>query len=116
MTTRMNNLQTAAKNAALEAVYEGMDANAFYVQTVARTNLAQMLSSGYQALSTNCGQAPLDITAITGIDNDVPAQLVVHHTTVANALGRIAFSMRLLSISSVPSSTNRFRASQRFNA
>jgi hypothetical protein len=100
MTTRMNNLQTAvtnavgggtiqtaAKNAALEAVYEGMDANAFYVQTVARTNLAQMLSSGYQAVSTNRGQAPLDTPAITGIDNDVPAQLDVHLTPVANALG-----------------------------
>ena len=100
MTTRMNNLQTAvnnavgggiiqtaAKNAALEAVFEGMDANAFYVQTVARTNLPQLLSSGYQAVSTNRGQAPLDTPAITGIDNDVPTQLDVHLTTVANALG-----------------------------
>ena len=100
MTTRMNTcrrrsttpwmaacIQTAAKNAALESAFEGMDANAFYVQTMARTNLPVLLASGYQAVSTNRGQSPLDTPAITGIDNDMPTQLDVHLTTVANALG-----------------------------
>ncbi len=70
MTTRMNALQvaitnavdggvaaTAAKNAALEFVFEGMDANAFYVQTIVRTNLPLLLASGYTAVSTNRGQS-----------------------------------------------------------
>jgi hypothetical protein len=100
MTTRMNALQvavtnavdggvaaTAAKNAALEFVFEGMDANAFYVQTIARTNLPLLLASGYQAVSTNRGQSPLDPPAITGIDNDTPTQLDVHLTAITNALG-----------------------------
>ena len=100
MTTRLNALQvavtnavdggvaaTAAKNAALEFVFQGMDANAFYVQTVARTNLALLLASGYSAVSTNRSQSPLDTPAITGIDNDTPTQLDVHLTPITNALG-----------------------------
>jgi hypothetical protein len=100
MTTRMNALQvavnnsvgggkaqTAAKTAALEFVFEGMDANAFYVSTLARVNLPLLLASGYSAVSTNRGQSPLDPPAITGIDNDTSTQLDVHLTPVANALG-----------------------------
>ena len=100
MTTRMNALQvaatnavdggkaqTAAKNAALEFVFEGMDANAFYVQTIARTNLPLLLASGYTAVSTNRSQSPLDPPSITGIDNDTPTQLDLHLTPIPNALG-----------------------------
>jgi len=100
MTTRMNALQvaatnavdggkaqTAAKNAALEFVFEGMDANAFYVQTIARTNLPLLLASGYTAVSTNRSQSPLDPPSITGIDNDTPTQLDLHLTPITNALG-----------------------------
>jgi hypothetical protein len=95
LTTRMDTLQaaitdvvgggvieTASKNAALESVYEGLDANAFYVQTVARTDLPMLLTSGYQAMSTNRGQSPLDTPAITGIDNDIATQLDVHLTPI----------------------------------
>jgi len=100
MTTRMNALQTAinnavdggmaqtaAKYAAMEFAYEGLDANAFYVQTIARTSLPLLLSTGYQAVSTNRSQSPLDPPAITGITNDVSTQLEVHLTSVNNALG-----------------------------
>jgi hypothetical protein len=100
MTTRMNNLdaaaknavgggviQTGLKNAALEAAFEGLDANGLYVQTMARTSLPVFLTSGYQAMSTNRAQSPLDPPSITGIDNDTPTQLDVHLSTVANALG-----------------------------
>ena len=100
MTTRMNNLdqavkntvgggviQTAAKNAALASAFEGLDANGFYVQTSARTNLPLFLTSGYQAVSTNRAQSPLDTPSITGIDNDIATQLDVHLSPVANALG-----------------------------
>ena len=79
--------QTAARDAALEFAFEGLDANAFYVQTIARTNLPLLLTSGYQAVSTNRGQVPLAAPAITGIDNDVSTQLDVHLTPIANAVG-----------------------------
>jgi hypothetical protein len=100
MTTRLTGLQvavsnavgsgvagTAAKTAALELVFEGMDANAFYVNTIARTNLPLMLASGYSAVSTNRGQTPLDTPSITGIDNDYSTQLAVHLTPITNAIG-----------------------------
>ena len=100
MTTRMNNLdaaaknavgggviQTALKNAALEAAFEGLDANGLYVQTMARTSLPVFLTSGYQAVSTNRAQSPLDPPSITGIDNDTSTQLDVHLSTVTNAIG-----------------------------
>jgi len=100
LTTRMNNLdaanknavgggliQTAAKNAALESAFEGLDANALYVQTIARTNLPMLLSSGYQAVSKNRAQSPLDAPTITGIDNDISTQLDVHLSPISNAVG-----------------------------
>jgi hypothetical protein len=80
-------IETAAKNAALEAAFEGLDANAFYVQTIARTNLPMLLTSGYQATNTNRSQSPMDTPTITGIDNDIATQLDVHLTSVTNALG-----------------------------
>ena len=100
MTTRMNNLdlavknsvsggviQTGAKNAALASAFEGLDANGFYVQTNARTDLPLFLTSGYQAMSTNRAQSPLDTPSITGIDNGTSTQLDVHLSPIANALG-----------------------------
>jgi len=100
MTTRMISLQTAisdsvdagtaetaGKKAALAFAFEGLDANAFYVQTIARTDLPMLLSSGYQAASTNRAQTQLDTPSITGIDNDSPTELDVHVTSVANAYG-----------------------------
>jgi hypothetical protein len=100
MTTRITNLQTAiknyedggsqalnARNIAQEAVIEGLDALAFYVQTVARFNLPLLLGSGFQATSTNRGQLKLDTPAVIRIDNDSPTTLDVHVTSVANALG-----------------------------
>ena len=100
MTTRMNNLdatikdaigggiiQTGLKNAALASAFEGLDANAFYVQTIARTDLPMLLTSGYQPTSTNRAQSPLDAPTITGIDNDTSTQLDVHLSPVANAVG-----------------------------
>ena len=100
MTTRVTNLQTAiknyedggaqalnARNLALAAVIEGLDALAFHVQTVARFNLPLLLASGYQAKSNNRAQSKLDTPTVTGIANDSPTTLDVHVTSVANALG-----------------------------
>jgi hypothetical protein len=68
-------------------VIEGLDALAFYVQTVARFNLPLLLASGFQAKSKNYGKSKLDTPSITGIDNDSPTELDVHVTSIANAFG-----------------------------
>jgi len=78
---------TAAKNAALDFALIGLDALAFYVQTVARHDLPMLLTSGFQAASTNRAQSQLDTPAITGIDNDISTQLAVHLTSITNAIG-----------------------------
>jgi hypothetical protein len=100
MTTRVTNLQTAitnyedggsqalnARNLALAAVIEGLDALAFYVQTVARFNLPLLLASGFQARSNSRAQSELDTPSITGIDNDISTQLDVHLSPISNAVG-----------------------------
>lgn len=100
MTTRITALQVAiknyqdggtlaltARNVALAAVIEGLDALAFYVQTVSRFDRDQMLTSGFVPVSTNRGQTKLDAPAITGIANDTATELDVHLTSVTNAYG-----------------------------
>ena len=100
MTTRMTSLQaaisaaegggkalTAAKDAAFKFAVDGLDALAFYVQTVARYDLPMFLTSGFQVVGNNHGQSPLDAPTVVGIDNDVSTQLDVHLTPVTNAYG-----------------------------
>jgi hypothetical protein len=100
MTTRISTLEAAiknyqdggslaltARNVALAAVIEGLDALAFYVQTVARFDRDMMLNSGFVPVSTNRGQSKLDAPAITGIANDTATELDVHLTSVTNAFG-----------------------------
>jgi len=100
MTTRITALQVAiknyqdggtlaltARNVAQAAVIEGLDALAFYVQTVARFDQDLMLTSGFVPTSTNRSQSKLDAPSITGIDNDTSTELDVHLTTVANSYG-----------------------------
>jgi hypothetical protein len=78
---------TAAKNAALQFAIDGLDALAFYVQTVARYDLPLLLSSGFQAASTNRAQSQLDAPSVTGIDNSISTQLAVHLSPITNAVG-----------------------------
>ena len=78
---------TALKNEALQFAIDGLDANAFYVQTVARYDLTMFLTSGYQTASNNHGQSPVGTPSITGIDNDISTQLAVHLTPITNAIG-----------------------------
>ena len=100
MTTRMDSLQaailaardggkieTAAKNAAVQVATEGLDALAFYVQTIARYDLAMLLTSGFQAASKNRAQSKLDTPVVLGIDNDTSTELDVHLTPIDNAVG-----------------------------
>jgi len=76
---------TAAKNQARQALADALDTNALYVQSIARYDLAMLLSSGYQAASTNRARVQLPAPAIVGFENDLSTQLVVRMTPIANA-------------------------------
>jgi hypothetical protein len=76
---------TAAKNAARQALLDALDANAMYVQAIARYDLAMLLSSGYQATSTNRARVQLPAPTIVGFENEMSTQLVVRLTPIANA-------------------------------
>jgi multidrug efflux pump subunit AcrA (membrane-fusion protein) len=76
---------TAAKNAAREALEDALRIEATYVQSIASHDLPMLLSSGFQANSTNRAQTPLDIPAIAGITNDITTKLTVRLQPVGNA-------------------------------
>jgi hypothetical protein len=76
---------TAKKNQSRVALLNALDANALYVQTIARFDLPMLLSSGYQSTSTNRARTQLDTPGILGLENDLSAQLVVRLTPVINA-------------------------------
>ena len=76
---------TAAKNQARQALLDALDANAMYVQAIARYDLAMLLSSGYQAASTNRAQIQLPAPTILGLDNEMSTQLVLRLSPIANA-------------------------------
>ena len=78
---------TGIKNDALEFALDGLDQEAFYVQSVYRYNTTGVLATGFVPASTNRAQVVLDIPGITGIDTDVPAQLTLHVTPIDNAYG-----------------------------
>ena len=78
---------TAAKNDALEFALDGLDQEAFYVQSVYRYNLTGMIAAGFAPASTNRAQAVLDTPVINGIDTDVSTQLTLHVTPIDNAYG-----------------------------
>ena len=76
---------TAAKNQARLALSDALDANALYVQAIARYDLAMLLSSGYQAASTNRAKVQLPAPTILALENEMSTQLVVRLSPVANA-------------------------------
>jgi hypothetical protein len=76
---------TAAKNQARQALLDALDANAMYVQSLARYDMAMLLSSGYQAASTNRAQTQLPAPTIQSLDNEMSTQLVLRLSPVANA-------------------------------
>jgi len=76
---------TAAKNEAREELIDALRKNALYVQSIASHDLPLLLSSGYEAASTNRAQGQLDIPTIVAINNDVTTQLTVRLQPVDNA-------------------------------
>jgi hypothetical protein len=76
---------TADKNQKRELLTEAMHKLAMYVQTIARSDLALLLSSGFEACSTNRAQVPLAKPDIMTIVNETSGQLLVRGTPVLNA-------------------------------
>jgi hypothetical protein len=76
---------TAAKNAARDALMALLRKEANYVQGIASTDLAMLLSSGFEAINSNRSQSPLDKPSIMQINNEASTQLVLRLQPVDNA-------------------------------
>ena len=80
---------TAARDQARAALITLLRQLALYVQTTIQDNpaygLAELLLSGFDAVSTNRAQAPLGPPAIFRIENTGDGQLTLRLTAVANA-------------------------------
>jgi hypothetical protein len=76
---------TAIKRAAKKVVITLLRKNGAYVQSIASQDVAMLLSSGYQANSTNRAQTQLDIPVILAILNEMTTTLTVRLQPVDNA-------------------------------
>jgi hypothetical protein len=76
---------TADKNAKREVLIGLLRQLAGYVQANCGNDLATLLSSGFEAVSTNHASSPLLPPTIKEISNGMSGQLVVRVTPVANA-------------------------------
>ena len=76
---------TAAKNEVREALVVLLRTEAFYVQNAMQNNLSTLLSSGFEAASTNKTQEPLPAPTVLKIDNEQSTQLVVQLKKIDNA-------------------------------
>lgn len=73
------------KNDARKVLEDLLREDAGYVQSKASQNLAVLLSSGYNAVSTNRVQSPLPKALITSLQNDNSAMLVLNIDPMLNA-------------------------------
>jgi hypothetical protein len=78
-------IQTIDKNEKYEILVDKLRLNAAYVQMRAGKNLAELLSSGYSAMSTNRSSAPLGRAFIESLLNTFPGQLVLNIVPMLNA-------------------------------
>lgn len=78
---------TAAKNNAREALIDALRKNANYVETIASKDLAMLLSSGFEAVSTNRAQVQLAKVNIIEVTNPASGQLRARIEAVPNAKG-----------------------------
>jgi hypothetical protein len=76
---------TAHKNDMREALIALLRKLAGYVQQYGDNNLANILSTGFEVVSTNRAQSPLDAPTIKDIRNGNTRQLIVSVTPVPNA-------------------------------
>ncbi len=85
-------VETALKNAARMAVMAALDKNASYVDINCDGDLAILLSSGYQAVSTNRAQTTLAAPVILRVENAGSGALKVRvepDSTVKSFMGRV---------------------------
>ena len=76
---------TAAKNKARAVLVDSLRQNALYVQNSSNNDLATLLTSGYQAASTNHSQSPLAQPVIGDLVNGNTGELVARVKSVTNA-------------------------------
>src|SRR5258705_12495972 len=76
---------TALKNVKRDELIELLRQLAGYVQANCNNDLATLLSSGFEAVSTNRAQRPLDQPQMISLDNGNTGQLVARVTPVINA-------------------------------
>ena len=79
--------ETAEKNNMREILIGLLRQLATYVQENHGNNLATLLSSGFEAASTNNASVPLETPSITDIRNGNSRQLILHVEPVENARG-----------------------------
>jgi hypothetical protein len=77
--------QTAAKNQAYAAVTNALRKDANYVEIQADNDEVTLLSSGFDIISTNRAQAPLDQPVIVAIVNLATTQLLIRMLSILNA-------------------------------
>lgn len=87
-----NRKDTVAKNLARRTLLNLLRQEAAYVQSVAGENLEMLLSSGFQAVSTNRAQIELPKPVIDRVENPASAQLALRLQPVPTAR---AYEVRL---------------------
>ncbi len=75
---------TAAKNAARAALIDALRKDALYVEIVSDNDLSMLLSSGYEAASTNRTQSPLGQLEVVNVENGQSGALKVRVRPQAN--------------------------------
>ena len=78
-------VETAARDAAFDALTAALDADADEVEKVVKDNLVMLLATGYLPASTNRTSSPLDDTAIIGLFNNGTTQVLLRLASVVNA-------------------------------
>lgn len=76
---------TADMNQKGELLKDALHSLAMYVQVIGRYNLALLLSSGFEACSTNRASVPLSKPAIVALVNETSGQLLLRGQSVLNA-------------------------------
>jgi hypothetical protein len=77
--------QTAAKNQAYAAVTSALRKDANYVEIQSDNDQVTLLSSGFDIISTNRAQAPLDQPVIVAIINLATTQILIRLLSILNA-------------------------------
>ena len=76
---------TATKDQKRGILVDMLRQEASYVQGIASQNLPMLLSSGFDANSTNRASTQLDTPAVVGLDNGLSSELVLRMQPVVNA-------------------------------